>query len=279
MKKLLTVTLMLLMLIGCFGMTATAEGEALSAAVTVTIANKGALVATQETVTVTDADEDGALTVNDALYAVHEAASEGGAAAGYATAQTEYGLSITKLWGDESGNFGYYLNNASAWSLADAVEDGDAVYAFVYTDCDFYSDMYTYFNVTTAKATAGEAITLTLSGMGFDAEWNPVTVPVADAVITVNGEATAFKTDKNGKVTIVLDTAGTAVLSAVSETQTLVPPVCVAAVEAAPVELPEAEPEPEKIPQTGAQIAVLVAVLCLMGAAVLMGVSQKAYEK
>lgn len=279
MKKLVVVVLALLLIAG-LGMTVAAEEKAPSVTVTVTVADQGALVVTQESVAVTDADEDGALTIGDALYAVHEAKYTGGAAAGYAIAQTEYGLSVVKLWGDESGSIGYYLNHASAWSLADAVKDGDTVYAFVYADGDFYSDMYTYFDAATVSVAAGEAVTLTLSGAGFDAEWNPVTVPVAGAVITVDGKATKVVTDGEGKATLTVD-SGVHIISATSETQTLVPPVCVATVESAPVEQPQpdTEPKPEEIPQTGVQIDVLFVVLCLMGAAVLMGVTKNVYEK
>ena len=54
------------------------------ATVYVTIAN-GSLVMTQEAINVTDADGDGTLTINDALFLAHEAGFSGGAAAGYAS--------------------------------------------------------------------------------------------------------------------------------------------------------------------------------------------------
>ena len=52
-----------------------------------------------EKITVADNDGDGALTINDALYAAHEKAFTGGAAAGYASVQSDWGLSLSKLWG------------------------------------------------------------------------------------------------------------------------------------------------------------------------------------
>ena len=48
---------------------------------------------------------------------------------------------------------------------------------------------------------------------------------MADAVIVVNGEKTDFRTDENGSVTLHL-AAGSYVISAVSDAQVLVPPVC-----------------------------------------------------
>lgn len=227
MKRTLSLALALLMLIGCMSLTAFADTA--SATVYVSIANKGSLVAAQEEVTVTDIDNDGALTVNDALYAAHEAVYSGGAAAGYSYYTHEiYGLSLGKLWGDTSGNFGYYLNNSSCWSLADTVKSGDYLNAFVYSDSKFYSDTYCFFSEYTVTADANADIELTLSGAGYDAEWNPVTVPVAGAEITVDGVATGVKTDENGKATIQIDGNGTYVISATSSTQTLVPPVCTA---------------------------------------------------
>lgn len=198
----------------------------------VTISNKGSLVMTQEKITVSDADKDGALTVNDALYCAHEAKYEGGAAAGYASGFTAYGLSLTKLWNDASGNFGYYVNNASAWSLADPVKDGDYVNAFVYADATTWSDTYCYFDKNTVNGKEGDEITLILSYAGYDANWNPVTLPVEGATITIDGVASEYKTDADGKVTIKLDKSGDVVIGAVSETMTLVPPVCKASIEA-----------------------------------------------
>lgn len=230
--RTLSALLLTLLLVGMLGVTAMAESEA-SANVTVTIADEGTLVMTQETVSVTDVDGDGALTVNDALYAAHEAAYEGGAAAGYGSGMTEYGLSLNKLWGDESGSFGYRVNNVSCWSLADPVAEGDHVVAFVYKDQTAWSDSYSFFDVTEAAVKEGDTLTLTLSAAAYDAEFNPITVPVEDAVITVNGVATEYKTDAQGTVTLTLDESGTLVISATSDSQILVPAVCVAEVEAA----------------------------------------------
>lgn len=226
MKKLLSLSLALLMLFGCMS-TAFAASE--SATVYVTVSNKGELAVAQQKVTVKDIDGDNVLTVNDALYAVHKAKYKGGADAGYSYyIHKDYGLSLGKLWGDSSGNFGYYLNNSSCWSLADTVKNGDYLNAFVYSDGKYFSDIYCFFEANTVSAEKGEEIALTLKGAGYDASWNPVTVPVKGATITVNGEKTAIKTDANGNATISIEKNGTYVISAVSSTQTLVPPVCTA---------------------------------------------------
>lgn len=227
MKKVLSLALSLLMLLGCMSVSAFAQDDTVT--VFVSVANKGELVAAQVAVDVADIDDDGAFTVNDALYALHEAVYEGGAQAGYGYyIHKDYGLSLAKLWGDTSGSFGYYVNNASCWSLADTVKDGDYVNAFVYSDTKFYSDTYCFFSEYTVTADKGEEIELTLSGAGYDAFWNPVTVPVVGAEITVDGVKTGVTTDENGKAVIVIDEAGEHVISAVSASKTLVPPVCTA---------------------------------------------------
>lgn len=195
--------------------------------VTVTIADgEGNLALAQGEVAVTDTDGDGALTIHDALYLAHEAYYADGAA-GYGAEQTDYGLSMTKLWGCENGSgYGYYRNDASAMSLVDAIADGDRISAFVYTDTATYSDTYCFFDMQTAEIQSGDTLTLTLSAASYDANWNPVTMPVANATILIDGSASAYKTNTEGTVTISLTEGGTHIISAASDTQILVPPCC-----------------------------------------------------
>ena len=200
----------------------------------VSISDKdGKLVLVLEKIDLSDADGDGTITINDALYLAHEAEFEGGAAAGYASEQSDYGLSLTKLWGCENGgSYGYYVNDASAMSLADPVKDGDRINAFVYTDLKTWSDKYCYFDKASVTAQSGESFSLVLTGAGFDGDWNPVSVPVEGAKITVDGEATDFVTGADGRVSVTVSEAGSHVISAISDSETLVPPVCVAVIEA-----------------------------------------------
>jgi len=229
MKKFISLFISCLLLCVCFATVAVAEES--SADVYVSIANKGVLAVSYEKVTVTDIDDDGKLTVNDTLFAIHEAKYEGGAKAGYSYYSTEqYGLSIGTLWGDTSGCFGYYINNASAWSLSDEVKSGDYVYGFVYTDSENWSDSYTFFDKSTVSVESGNEITLTLKKSSFDSDWNPITLPSENAVITVDGTATEIKTDANGNATIKIDEAGSYIISAKSDSEIIVPPVCILSV-------------------------------------------------
>lgn len=230
MKKFFSMALALMILLGTLSISASAASadgdDTVSATVYITISNAGSLVVTQEAITVTDIDNDGSLTINDALYCAHETKYDGGAEAGYATANSEWGLSLAKLWGDTSGGFGYYVNNVSAWSLADTVKEGDYLNAFIYSDMTAWSDKYCFFDKNTASGTEDDTITLTLSYAGYDADYNPVVLPVEGATITLNGVATDYKTDADGKVTVTLADSGTVIISATSDTQTLVSPVC-----------------------------------------------------
>lgn len=292
MKKLLALMMSLCMLAGGMSLTALAEGEALSAEVYVTIANKGTLEVVQEKVTVTDRDNDGKLTIDEALYAAHEAKYEGGAAAGYESGITAYGLSLIKLWGDASGSFGYYVDDASAWSLADEISNGNYITAFVYADGASWSDVYCYFDAKEVSTDARKDITLTLSGAGYDASYNPIVVPVAGAMITVDGAETGVTTDAEGKATIQIAEGGNHVISAKSATQILVPPVCKASVTGQPVApQPPVTPQPSVTPEvtetgspkTGDAFPVSLLVL-FMGSAlagmVILGRKRKvSYEK
>ena len=223
---------MLLCLLLCLGLAACGQTEAPEDAtmVTVTIASAGELAVCAQTVAVTDLDQDGVLTISDAIAVAHRAFYPGGAD-GYATEMTDYGLSMQKLWGVENGgSYGYCVNDASAMSLVDPVKAGDHIKAYAYTDLTNFSDTYSYFNAPVAAAAVNTEITLTLSANGYDEAWNPVTLPVAGATLTVNGEKTDVVTDETGNAVLTLAEAGIYTVSAVSETMTLVPPVCIVTV-------------------------------------------------
>ena len=225
MKKFLSLLLTVWMLVSL-----TASAEAAPTVYVSISTDTGALVLAYAPVTVTDADGDGALTICDALMLAHAAHHPEGAAA-FLAEQSEWGLSLYKLWGVENGgSYGYYLNDASAWSLVDPVKDGDHVKAYVFTDLTAFSDTYAYFTAPVAAAAVNSEITLTLNAAGYDEAWNPVTLPVAGATLTVNGEKTDVITDENGNAVLTLAEAGTYTISAVSDTMTLVPPVCIVTV-------------------------------------------------
>ncbi len=240
MKKTIAKTAAMIAAIGAFSFSAFAD-------VYVTIANdKGELAVPQFGIELSDADGDGTLTINDVMLITHDKYYEGGAEAGFATADSEYGKMITKFWGVENGgSYGYYLNNTMAMGLSDPVKDGDYLNAFIFKDTTGFSDVYCYFDQHEVEASGNSenpaTAKLKLSAVGFDENFAPITVPVEGAKITLSGSPTDYVTDANGEVEITFPPReGSYIISAVSETQTLVPPVCVASVkaleEAAPAE-------------------------------------------
>ena len=139
-------------------------------------------------------------------------------------------------------------------SLADPVSAGSYVAAFVYTDTAAFSDTYCYFDAQQiTDGVVGDSITLTLSAAGFDENFAPISYPVAGAEITVNGAATGVYTVENGVASVPFYTTGTYTISAHSDSQTLVPPVCLAVIG-------------ENAPQTADY-----GVWCLGGAVVMLG--------
>ena len=234
MKKVISILLSVLLMLSIGVLCAAAED---TADVYVTIADKdGKLAVSAEKVTVTDTDKDGTLTINDALYCAHEAFYTGGAAAGYAIAQTQYGLSLDKLWGAANGgSYGYYLNGASAWSLTDAVKADDYLYAFVYTDLVKWSDAFSTFDQFKGDVKADEGVELTLTYVsGYDEYYAPVFKPLANADILIDGAESGVKTDENGKAKITFTANGTVIVSAKADGVTITPPVFKATVTGAP---------------------------------------------
>ena len=203
----------------------------------VTISNKGHVTMFQQNITVTDVNNNGFFDVDDALYAAHEAGYTGGAAAGYASEVTQYGLSIAKLWGDTSYCYGYWLNNASCWSLEDVVEEGNHLVAFVYTDGTTWSDTYTKFEKFDYTATVGKTLTVKLDKAGYDANWNTVFSAHAGATIAVYDSTGKALTDgytvadnQDGTYTVTIATVGNYYVVAADADPLTVPAVCAVAV-------------------------------------------------
>lgn len=240
MKQLFICLLLVISLATCLTLTASASAAPSGDPVVyVTIVDKGTVVMAERGVTVTDVDDDGTLTIHDTLYAAH-VSYDGGVEAGYRAGVTDWGISLLRLWGDDSGNFGYYRNDLPAWNLTDAVKDGDRLVAFIYADTAYYSDTYAFFDttrVTVEEGTAdGVTLTLSLSYIGNDAGYSSFTLPLAGASITIDGEETAYTTDDGGRVTLPLSLkAGEHVISATHPERTLVAPVCVITVTGTPV--------------------------------------------
>ncbi len=279
MKKAICWIVSLWMIVSCIGFSVYAEEASVTAKVYVTITDgSGKLVLTQEAITAKDRNGDGAVDTDEVFYATHEEKYPDGADAGYASLQTTY-FSIQKLWGvANGGSYGYYINQKAASDLSNLVQDGDYVDAFIYQDLTSWSDQYTYFDKRTAQVKQGETLSVTLSGAGFDANWNPTVLPIAGAVITMNGEKTSYITASDGTVTIPFNTAGEVTISAVSDSAVLVPPVLKVSVEAVETKQDAETKDIVASPKTGDNTAALVWLGLISSLVILTFSIKKFYE-
>ena len=141
--------------------------------------------------------------------------------------ESEFGLSLVKLWGDESGNFGYYLNHQPAMSLADTIKEGDVISACIYEGVYPNMESYAYFDKDSAVVSEGGSITLTLMKLGYDENFNAVSSPVANAKLTVDASTWGdYTTDANGKVTFTPEWTAEMIVSAIGENEEIIMPVC-----------------------------------------------------
>ena len=194
----------------------------------VTISDAGKLVVPDKLVTAEDFNEDGAITLCDALYAAHEEFYDGGASAGFEAIPGDYGTNIAVLWGsDNGGSYGYYLDAVSAMNLDEPLTAGCHVTAYSFADLEAWSDAYSFFSEKEVSLAPNETFTLKLSVVSFDENWNPVTAPLAGAGVTVNDIPINTLTGEDGSVLFSFPKAGEYVISAFSDELTLVPPVCV----------------------------------------------------
>ena len=276
-KKIFALLVTLACVVALLPMAISAE-ETETVTVTVNVINDKPVLAAAE-ITVTDIDENGILSINDALYCAHQQKYQGGAEAGFASSPSSYGITLEKLWGDTSGAFGYYLNNESPQSLLDTVVDGDTITAFIYQDTFGWSDCYSYFDKNTVTVTEGDALMLNLSYLVLDYEtWMTSALPAEGAIITIDGNDTEITVNMDGVAMLTFDAPGTYLISAHSDLN-IVAPVCVVTVEEAPALPPTTGSMITKDPQPfGGMIAICAAIICA-ATAVAVSASHKNSKK
>lgn len=229
-KRLLSLLLALTM---ALSLVTTGAWAADSIQVTVTIANQGAIAVgknntlmAQVPVTVTDLNDDGKFTYEEAMVAAHKAYCEQGEA-GFAI----NGGWVSTLWGGTEGVGGFYRNNTMTATVdKETIQNGDALTAFSYADTADWSDKYSFFDQDTVSVKTGETLTLNLKKQGY----NEAATPANAALCTID-KTGAFQemnvtTDDKGNATFSFDQAGTYVVSAYGNEDVLVPPVCIVTV-------------------------------------------------
>ena len=136
---------------------------------------------------------------------------------------------ITKAFAEPASATAFYINSSMGYDTAEAaiLSDGDTVEYCFYQDPISWSDVYTTFDKKEVSVYVGDPVTLVMSKMGYDGNWNPVMLPVdgtdKDNAITVNtvntdgsiGEAIAdVVPDENGQITMSFDKFGTYIVTA-----------------------------------------------------------------
>ena len=214
----------------------------LSEDVLVSIANKGGVELSYACVTASDRNDDGIIDIDEVLYAAHEKYYEGGADAGYATASSEYGAYISKLWGDESGNFGYFVDDNMAMSLNDKVNEGQHVYAYVNANAYPNNDAYAYFEDSSADTAAYVSFTVKLTAQnGYDENWSPKFEAYDKAQLRAYGSDLKTEVNDftavslgNGEYKLSFTAAGEYYVVATAENNAIIPAVCMVSVKETP---------------------------------------------
>ena len=133
MKKILVLLVAMILVIGTLSVPVFAQAEnANEVKVVFSFINQGEVSVACEEISVGDANKDGSITVWDAIIVAHEKFCSSGAE-GFKVEDGEYGPFITKMWGVETSNVSYMIDNAFAMSLNDAVTNGTYVCTYIST--------------------------------------------------------------------------------------------------------------------------------------------------
>lgn len=118
---------------------------------------------------------------------------------------------VSKLWGIETSNTLFFINNLSITSgvKSEPVKNGDRIIASVNADDKYYSDYFSYFGKTAITGITGGSVTLCLQGfMGMTQNADPQAIPNAElGIVSEDGfqKLDGIVTDQDGKVVIQLD--------------------------------------------------------------------------
>jgi Domain of unknown function (DUF4430) len=136
---------------------------------------------------------------------------------------SKFGASITSINGINNyskdyprGYWAFALNNSYAsYSVGkQGVNEGDDITLYYVEDYANADYKYAYFNKENILTDINKPVELSLTSLGQDENWNPVTVPIDNATIMINGEDTNFTTDSNGKVTLPFEKEGNYTITA-----------------------------------------------------------------
>jgi len=240
LKKLLSMILALIMILGAFPVCA--DG-AQNISVYLSVSKYGELVTDKngDTFACVEIELEGkeSYTLDDVFYLAHTLYYEDGEE-GYASSDGLWGPGVDKFWGDESYNFAYLINGSYANGTEDIVQNGDYIEFSILTN---QYEGYAMFDERRISLNTNNECSLTLeyiSGYDNESETNIIS-PCEGATIIINGEETEYQTDENGEVSLSFENEGRYIVSAkktrlsgTNEVPVITAPVCVIEVKTPP---------------------------------------------
>lgn len=127
----------------------------------VTITDQGSVAVAQKKLSVDDRNGDGKITNDDVLRAVHAKYCPDGVS-GYQAADSEYGAYITRFWGKDTSNTGYWNGGRMCMGLDEEVSDGDHFVAMAYVKSYPETESYAKFGKFSYTASANAAVSISL---------------------------------------------------------------------------------------------------------------------
>lgn len=173
--------------------------------------NDGKAMAWRE-VEVTDSNNDGKYSFDEALVAAHEKYNS---ADGYAGGSAGW---VTKLWGVETGSSSFTNNDEPTDVVNEApVEEGDYLVASINSDGVLYSDWASFFDKKEITVKTGEDFNLSLYGFGAMTTDDATSIEDAQVGIWENGVVEPIEdaiTDEDGDTYLSFDEPGEYILTA-----------------------------------------------------------------
>ena len=170
---------------------------------TIATANDGSAMAWRE-VTVTDVNEDGHYTFDEALVAAHKAYNSED---GFAVKSSGW---VDKLWGQTNdAGFSFIRNNETTDLVTEAeIAEGDHLVASSNKDELLYLDWASFFDKYDTEVTAGETFTLNMKGFPAMTKDAPSAAEGMQVGIFKDGAFQAIEgavTDESGNVSLSFD--------------------------------------------------------------------------
>ncbi len=257
MKKIISFILSLVMVLSSFGViTFATENENNVITVYVTVSKYGEIINDKNgspvAMALVELSGKVSYVLDDAFKMIHADLCENGIS-GYETATGDWGLYVSKFWGDTSENFTYQVNfgEEDVWGPTHEIEDGDCIEFCINKSGGLDMETYTRFDKRNVEIQPGETVDLVLTQSEYTAD-GMAFFPCADAALTINGEITESITDADGGASVCFEDCGEYVVSAsktklvADETVTAIQaPVCVVTVsdaEIPPTDIPTDTP-------------------------------------